>query len=110
MACRTSDRLSINVLPGDVGGNGDVNAIDVAGVKRVLGRSYGDGFTGAGSYYVSADVNADGRINALDVAAVKRNLGTSLPPASSAVAGGSAVAPAPTIADGLFASKPILAE
>jgi hypothetical protein len=76
-------RVSIDVLLGDVGGNGDVTALDVAAVKRVLGRSYGDGHTGVGSYDTWADVNADGRINALDVAAVKRNLGTPLPPASS---------------------------
>jgi hypothetical protein len=75
----------------------------------VLGRSYGDGQTGAGSYDSWADVNADGRINALDVAAVKRNLGTSLPPAPiSAVASGQSVALTSTITRELFASQPIL--
>ena len=97
---------SFAVLPGDVAGDLRVNAIDVAEVKRVLGRSYGDGHTGGGSYDTWADVNADGRINALDVAAVKRNLGTSLPPATAPSAGAAALAP--TITGELFASDPIL--
>jgi hypothetical protein len=67
------------VLPGDVTGDGRVNSLDVADVRRRVGRFAADHVTGDNAYSVFADTNADGRINALDLAAVRRRLGRALP-------------------------------
>src|SRR3982750_422487 len=76
----------INVLRGDATGEGVVNALDLADVKRRLGRRPGDGVTGAGAYSIFADITADGVVNALDLAAVKQRLGNRLPTADPATA------------------------
>ena len=68
-----------NVLRGDATGDGQVNALDLADVKRRLNRRPGDGVTGAGAYSIFADITMDGQINALDLAAVKQRLNTRLP-------------------------------
>jgi hypothetical protein len=66
----------INVLRGDTNGDQQVNALDVADVKKRLLRRPGDGVTGSNAYSIFADLNTDGVINALDVAAVKGRLNT----------------------------------
>jgi uncharacterized delta-60 repeat protein len=63
---------------GDATGDGAVNALDLADVKKRLGRSAGDGVSGNAAYSVFADANADGRIDALDLAVVKRRLGRAI--------------------------------
>ena len=64
----------MNVLAGDPTRDQVVNALDLADVKRRLGRTPGDGVTGNGGYSPFDDMTADGRINALDLAAVKQRL------------------------------------
>src|SRR5204862_6031223 len=64
----------INALRGDATGDGVVNALDVADVKKRLTRRPGDGVTGSNAYSIFADLNADGVVNALDVAGVKARL------------------------------------
>ena len=73
----------LNVLPGDATRDGRVNALDVAEVKRRLGRRPNDGASG---YSIFADVTADGVINALDLGAIKQRLGRNLPVGSAAAA------------------------
>ena len=75
-----------NVLRGDATGDGQVNALDLADVKRRLGRRAGDGVTGAGAYSVFGDITMDGQINALDLAAVKQRLNNRLPTPEPATA------------------------
>ena len=74
----------VNVLRGDATGDGTVNALDLADVKRRLGRRPGDGTTGAGGYSIFSDITMDGVVNALDLAAVKQRLGNRLPTAEPA--------------------------
>ncbi len=62
----------LNVLTGDVGANGTVNAADVAQVKSLSGQT-----TGTANF--RADLNEDGVINAADVALVKSKSGTAIP-------------------------------
>ena len=69
----------VNVLAGDSTGDGVVNALDMADVKRRLARRPGDGVTGAGGYSVFADLTSDGVVNALDLAAARQRLGRRLP-------------------------------
>ena len=69
----------IFVLRGDATGDGQVNALDLADVKRRLARRPGDGVTGAGAYSIFSDITMDGQINALDLAAVKQRLNNLLP-------------------------------
>jgi hypothetical protein len=66
----------VNVLRGDTNGDQQVNALDVADVKKRLLRRPGDGVTGSNAYSIFADLNTDGVINALDVAGVKGRLNT----------------------------------
>ena len=78
----------INVLRGDTNGDQQVNALDVADVKKRLLRRPGDGVTGSNAYSIFADLNTDGVINALDVASVKGRLNTrisTLPEPASAL-------------------------
>jgi hypothetical protein len=110
-------RLPVFVLPGDATRDGRVNALDLAAVKRRLGRDVSDTTTGPGSYSPFADITADARINALDLAVVKRNLGRAIapvapPPAAPAPAPQSGVAAgleAPSsVTKELFASQQVL--
>ena len=88
-------RYRVNVLGGDPTRDQSVNALDLADVRRRLGRQPNDGVTGAGAYNPFADMTADGRINALDLAAVRQRLGrriNNLPePTALASAGGSSL-------------------
>ena len=62
----------MDVLIGDTGANGSVNAADVAQTKAQSGMA-----TTTGNY--REDVNEDGVVNAADVALVKSRSGNSLP-------------------------------
>ena len=65
----------MNVLHGDVSGDGQVNATDVAEIKRRLTRRPNDGVTDPlRMYTIFSDVNGDGVINANDLAQVKGRL------------------------------------
>jgi hypothetical protein len=78
----------VNVLRGDANGDQQVNALDVADVKKRLLRRPGDGVTGSNAYSIFADLNTDGVVNALDVAGVKGRLNTrinNLPDPASAL-------------------------
>jgi hypothetical protein len=96
-----------NVLPGDVTGDGRVNALDLADVKRRLNSAAGDGVVAGGVYSVFADVTADGRINALDLGAVKQRLNARLPDAPAPPAGATALLAQSATRD-LFNSAPVL--
>ena len=99
-------RYVLDVLPGDATHDRAVNALDLAEVKRRLGRT-----SLQRDYTHIADVNADGVINALDIAAVRRSLGSRLPAApASLTAPLPALDPLPIIraTDDLFGSKPVL--
>ena len=86
------DVFSFGNLIGDANGDGRVNALDVAAVKRVLGTA--SAITGR------ADFNRDGRVNALDVAAVKQNLSRSLAPVAASPAPASSPAAVSPILSG----------
>jgi ELWxxDGT repeat protein len=64
----------VNVLRGDANGDGVVNALDVADVKKRLLRRPGEGPYSSTDYTIFADVIPDGVINALDIAGVKLRL------------------------------------
>jgi len=53
-----------SVLPGDANGDGNVNALDITKVKRIV--------AGLDAETPGADANQDGSINALDITKVKR--------------------------------------
>ena len=53
-----------SVLPGDANGDGNVNALDITKVKRIV--------AGLDAETPGADANQDGNINALDITKVKR--------------------------------------
>ena len=63
-------RQALGSLVGEANGDGRVNALDVAAVKRLLNT--------ASTLAGRVDFNRDGRVNVLDVAVVKQNLGRSL--------------------------------
>jgi len=52
------------VVPGDVNGDGNVNALDITKVERVI--------AGLDAETLGADANQDGNINALDITKVER--------------------------------------
>jgi hypothetical protein len=65
----------LNVLNGDVSGDGQVNATDVAEIKRRLTRRPNDGVTDPlRMYTIFSDITGDGVINANDLAQVKARL------------------------------------
>lgn len=68
----TSVTGTMNVLIGDTGGDGSVNAADIGQTKSQSGQ----GVTGSN---FREDVNVDGAINAADVSLVKSRSGTGLP-------------------------------
>jgi len=53
-----------SVLRGDANGDGNVNALDITKVKRIV--------AGLDAETPGADANQDGNINALDITKVKR--------------------------------------
>jgi hypothetical protein len=59
-------------LPGDVNGDGAVNAADITAVKAAMGSR-----TGQSNYNFNADVNRDGRIGKIDLAYTLQNQGVS---------------------------------
>ena len=63
----------LDVLMGDTGGNGTVNAADIAQTKSLSGQT-----TTAANF--RADLNTDGIINSADIALVKSTSGSGLPP------------------------------
>jgi len=63
--------VSVNMLIGDVNGNGIVNATDIAQTKAQVGQP-------VTSTNFRTDVNANGIINATDVAIVKEHSGESM--------------------------------
>jgi Dockerin type I domain len=63
--------VSVNMLIGDVNGNGIVNAADIAQTKGQVGQL-------VTSTNFRTDVNANGIINATDVAIVKEHSGESM--------------------------------
>ena len=106
-------RFSIEILPADAYSDRQVNAFDLADLKRrqnsTTTRDAGDG------YSPFADVNGDGRINSLDLAAVRRHLNQSLPTGGAEDAGaavGPAVPPVPprtrgSVTKELFGAAPL---
>jgi hypothetical protein len=77
----------LNILQGDVNGNGTVLADDFAAVKKRFFKSTYDPFTGADTdYSVFHDVNASGAILANDFAEVKKRFFNTLPPVRAAAA------------------------
>jgi hypothetical protein len=93
---------TFNTLPGDVNGDGRVNALDLALVKRRLNIAAG---TNA-NYRPFCDMDGDTRINALDLATVRSKLAATLPP-TPAIAAGIMVRRAGTTRD-LYGTQPIL--
>lgn len=70
---RGSVFVPMNVLVGDVSGDGEVNATDIIQTKSKSGQALG-------ATNFRTDVNVSGQINAGDVALVKSKSGTALPP------------------------------
>jgi hypothetical protein len=69
-------------LPGDINGDGIVNAQDIALVKQSLNSVAGDS-----RYNFDADANRDGRVGQIDLAFTRQNQGvaTTIQPSLSAV-------------------------
>lgn len=59
-------------LPGDVNGDGKVDATDLATIKSLIGKTVSDP-----AYQFDADSNRDGKITMADYTIAKRNLGVS---------------------------------
>lgn len=97
----------MNVLPGDAAQDSRVNGFDELAVRRLLGRSPGDGVTGGRSYYPFSDLDGNGRINAIDLLHVRRRLYTRLPDEQPAAAPMTAT-PVLSITASLFGTEPIL--
>ena len=53
-----------SVLPGDANGDGNINALDITKVERII--------AGLDTETPGADANQDGNINALDITKVER--------------------------------------
>ena len=59
------DSIDISsVLPGDANGDGNINALDITKVERIIG--------GLDAETAGADANQDGNVNALDITKVER--------------------------------------
>jgi parallel beta-helix repeat protein len=71
--------FSINVLPGDVNGNGSVLADDFSEVKRKFFKDTTDTSAGDASYTPFHDVDGSGSILAVDFSEVKKRFFTRLP-------------------------------
>jgi hypothetical protein len=71
--------FALNVLAGDVNGDGGVNALDLGQIKARLNRTTTTPGAGNTGYTVFADLTSDGRINALDLGAAKLRLNSRLP-------------------------------
>ena len=101
-------RFRVNALPGDAGRDGQVNATDVAEIKRRLTRRPNDGVTDPlRAYTVFSDITGDGVINANDLAQVKARLTHRLPAAEPlvAISAGTDGPPAPSITRELFPDR-----
>ena len=87
----------VNVLPGDVNGDGTVSATDLLLVRSRVGKSAVNPGAAPAAYTPFHDVNGDGVINASDLVLTRNRLGTALP---------AAAAPAPAaLSDGLFSAQ-----
>jgi len=61
----TGDSVNItSVLPGDANGDGNVNALDITKVERII--------AGLDAETLGADANQDGNVNALDITKAER--------------------------------------
>jgi hypothetical protein len=83
----------LNVLPGDVTGNGRVDALDWLHVRSRLLRTARNPGAGAFQYTANDDLNGDGFISAADLLVLRRGLAGSLPSGQAAT-----LAPAPAVA------------
>jgi len=63
----TGDSINItSVLPGDANGDGNINALDITKVERII--------AGLDTQTPGADANQDGNVNALDITKVERKI------------------------------------
>jgi hypothetical protein len=60
----TGDLVNVTLVPGDANGDGNVNALDITKVERVI--------AGLDAETPGADANQDGNINALDITKIER--------------------------------------
>jgi hypothetical protein len=105
-------RKDFTVIPGDADHNGEVNALDVAAVRRSLGAFVtADGQAiGPHPWSPSSDLDGSGRIDALDMAATRRAIDTAGAVALSALTPGPALSSDRTnseVAD-FFGEEPIV--
>ena len=82
--------LDFDVLPGDVNGNGAVNAIDSA-----QARAQWNTLMGEVGYTVRADINGNGTINAIDSAQIRARWNVVLPAAEPLLASADALSFSP---------------
>src|SRR5207247_11365194 len=61
----------INLLGGDVSGDGQINALDLSFIKQRLNRTATNPGTSGATYSSFADLTADGLIHARDLPAAK---------------------------------------
>ena len=73
-------RQQLNVLPGDVNGDGSVNVVDTLNIRSAQFSSVGDPES---NYSVRKDLTGDANINVIDTLGARLNQFTSLPPVSS---------------------------
>ena len=95
-------RFRLNVLSGDVNGDGKVTYFDWLELRRRLGRTTQN--PGPASYSAFFDANGDGSINTPDFLVVRRDLLQSLPGGTPARAAAT-VAGVTSITKELFASR-----
>ena len=76
----------INLLGGDVSGDGQINALDLSFIKQRLNRTATNPGTSGATYAPFGDLTGDGLINALDLSAAKQRLNLRLPAGEPAAA------------------------
>ena len=106
-------RYRLNVLTGDVNGNGSVSVLDWVQERLRTSRSLINPGTGTFAYGPLYDLNGDGRIDDTDMRLVRRNLLRSLPGTDPAMvwltgAARSVGASGWSVTKNLFSSVPIL--
>jgi len=88
-------RYRLNVLTGDVNGNGSVSLLDWVQERLRTSRSIANPGAGTFAYGPLYDLNGDGKIDDADMRLIRRNLLRSLPAAAPAALPPSVAAPAP---------------
>ena len=58
------------IIRGDTNGDGEVTAIDLLMVRKVILKS----FSLSGCYLTAADVNADGKVSAVDLLMIRKHI------------------------------------